>query len=67
MSRFPQTRKDHVDALRLRLLSCLSEADAWSGSFDEGDEFVAKMIEARIAVQEAVLLVGEAQEIMRDE
>lgn len=67
MSRGLITRRDHADALRLRLLSCLSEIDHWSGPFDEGDEFVAKMLDARIAVQEAVACVAEAEGLMKDE
>lgn len=67
MSRSPKTRRGHVSALRIRLESAIKDCDFWSGSFDEGDEFVALMLEARIAVREAVLRVGEAEEKMRDE
>lgn len=64
MSRGLITRRDHVSALRIRLESSLKECDHWSGSFDEGDEFVSLMLEARIAVREAVLRVGEAVNLM---
>lgn len=67
MSRYPQTRRDHADALRMRLLSCLEEVDHWSGDFDQSDEFVAKMLDARIALQEALVCVAEAINLMPEE
>lgn len=67
VSRSLQTRKDHVSALRIRLESCLTEVDHWSGSFDLGDEIIARFLEARVTVREAVLLVGEAEGLMPEE
>lgn len=67
MSRGITSRKDAVSSLRIRLESCLTEIDHWSGSFDLDDEAIAKFLEARIAVRQAVLLVGEAEGLMPDE
>lgn len=67
MSRGIINRKGAVHVLRTRLESDLSEIDHWSGSFDLGDEAIAKFLEARIAVREAILLVGEAMELIPEE
>ena len=67
MSRSPQTRKQHVEALTIRLRACLSEVDHWAGSFDYGDEFVGSMCDARVTLDYAVHLVESAAKLMPEE
>ena len=67
MSRGLTSRKDCVAAIRLCLLSDLGRIDHWTGSFDLGDETIAKLLEARIALQEAIMCVSEAENLMTDE
>lgn len=67
MSRGIHTRRDAADALRTRLLSELGTIDWWTGSFVMPDEFVAKMLDARLELKLAVSYVTEAMELMPEE
>ena len=67
MSRGIQTRKQSVEALVIRLRSCLEEVDHWTGSFDEGDEFVGRMCDARVTLDYAKHLVESACKLMPEE
>ena len=67
MSRGLTSKKDCLSVLRLRLLSELGSLDYWTGSFELGDEVIGLLLEARIALQEAVLLVARAEETMQNE
>jgi hypothetical protein len=67
MSRGITSKRDALSVLRLRLLAELKDLDYWTGSFDIGDEAIAKLVEARIALQETIVCVGEAEELVPDE
>lgn len=67
MSRGIQTKRDALSVIRLRLLSELGVVDHWTGDFALGDETIAKLIEARIALQEAIACVAEAEGLMPEE
>ncbi len=67
MGRGITSTRDALSVLRLRLLSELGVVDYWMGSFDIGDDAVALLLEARIALQETVLLVARAEELVPEE
>lgn len=67
MSRGITSRKDAISVLSKCLIENLASIDYWTGSFDIPDEAIAKFLEARIAVRQAVLLVGEAEALIPDE
>lgn len=62
--RGPQTKKDALSVIRLRLLSDLGALDYWTGSFDLGDEAIGRLLDARIALQVAIQRMFEAEGMM---
>lgn len=67
MSRSPQTRKQSVEALVIRLRSCLSEVDHWSKNSDLPDELLGRMHDARVTLDYAKHLVESACKLMPEE
>jgi hypothetical protein len=67
MTRAAETKKDAVHVLAMRIEDLAVECERWHATACVNDTFSGKMLEARIALQKAIVCVAEAENLMPEE